>query len=148
MTTEQNALSTALGLLVKQPLNQANEDVLVRAAKAFWYSNISLEAEVRCFLEQERTVLELRRAGYLLERFTRFTCLTDERAEEGLSMLSRLFPSLRKGEEARSDKRGVDHLALFWGLQEGLGLKVQAMLPYQTRHYMAERRQEDGKQNL
>ena len=77
-------------MLVKLPLNQANEDVLVRAAKAFWYSNARLEAEVRCFLEQERSELELRRAGYLLERLTRFACLTDERAAEGLNVLQPL----------------------------------------------------------
>ena len=148
MTTERNALSTALGLLVKLPLNQANEDVLVRAAKAFWYSNARLEAEVRCFLEQERSELELRRAGYLLERLTRFACLTDERAAEGLNVLQRLFPLLRQDEELPGNKHRVDHLALAWGLQEGLGLKVQAILPFQTRHYADEQHRLSSEKNI
>jgi hypothetical protein len=33
-----------------------------------------------------------------------------------------------------------DELAVAWGLTESLGLKIQALMPYQTRHYEAEQR--------
>ncbi|MBC3302512.1 hypothetical protein H0Z09_15395 [Pseudomonas sp. SWRI18] len=33
-----------------------------------------------------------------------------------------------------------DDLAVSWGLSEGLGLKAQALMPFQTRHYEAEQR--------
>ncbi|RMQ87304.1 hypothetical protein ALP97_00183 [Pseudomonas salomonii] len=33
-----------------------------------------------------------------------------------------------------------DELAVSWGLSEGLGLKAQALMPFQTRHYEAEQR--------
>jgi len=33
-----------------------------------------------------------------------------------------------------------DELAMSWGLSEGLGLKVQTLMPFQTRYYAAEQR--------
>jgi hypothetical protein len=135
MSMELNAFSAALGTLVQQPLDLANESVLVRAATTFWYSDIDLEMEIRCFLELGRSELELRRAGYLIERLTRFACLSDERAEIALAGLPCWFPYLRQESEVGlPSSRRIDALAMSWGLPKGLGLKAQAILPYQTRH--------------
>lgn len=127
-------LSKVLGILVAQPLNEANEVALVRAAIVFWYSDVSLEREVVKFLGRDRSDLELRRAGYLLERFTRFFCASDERAKECLNVLRDVFPLHPTRTNMPARRRRVDNLALAWGLNEGLGLKVQAILAFQTRH--------------
>jgi len=37
-------------------------------------------------------------------------------------------------------RRRRDELAVSWGLSEGLGLKAQALIPFQTRHYEAQQR--------
>lgn len=137
-------LSSALDTLVKQPLNQADDDALVSAAKAVWYSDVNLVGEVRDFLDGHSSELEVRRAGYLLERFTRFSCVTDSRVLEALDALELFSASASKqdvkplGIVALRSRR--DELAASWGLSEGLGLKAQALMPFQTRHYEAQQR--------
>ncbi|MBC2382170.1 hypothetical protein HF257_21270 [Pseudomonas sp. WS 5106] len=137
-------LSSALNALVKNPLNQADDDALVSAAKAVWYSDVNLVGEVKEFLDGHASELEVRRAGYLLERFTRFSCVTDSRVLEAQKALELFSASASKqvvkslGTVALRNRR--DELAASWGLSEGLGLKVQALMPFQTRHYEAQQR--------
>nr|WP_314567777.1 hypothetical protein [uncultured Pseudomonas sp.] len=137
-------LSSALDTLVKSPLNQADDEALVSAAKAVWYSDANLVGEVKDFLDGHSSELELRRAGYLLERFTRFSCVTDSRVLEALKALELLSASASKqdvkpqGAVALRSRR--DELAVSWGLSEGLGLKAQSLMPFQTRHYEAQQR--------
>lgn len=137
-------LSSALDTLVKHPLNQADDDTLVSAAKAVWYSDVNLVGEVKRFLDGHSSELEVRRAGYLLERFTRFSCVTDSRVLEALEALELFSASASKpnvkplGTVALRSRR--DELAVSWGLSEGLGLKAQALMPFQTRHYEAQQR--------
>ena len=139
-----HVLSSALDTLVKNPLNQADDAALVNAAKAVWYSSSNLESEVTAFLNCHTDEVELRRAGYLLERFTRFACVSDSRVSEALNALE-LFAHSTSHQEATPQAvtplcRRRDELAISWGLSEGLGLKAQTLMPYQTRHYEAEQR--------
>ena len=139
-----HVLSSALDTLVKCPLNQADDAALVSAAKAVWYSNSNLESEVSAFLRRHTNEVEVRRAGYLLERLTRFACVSDSRVSEtfsALELFSRSTPKQEvKPQAAVSLRRRRDELAAIWGLGEGLGLKVQTLMPFQTRHYEAEQR--------
>lgn len=140
MTTKRTSatvLSTELDLLAKRPLDQVDADALVRAAQAVWYSNANLESALDLFLRKKRSEIEVRRAGYLLERLTQFTCLTNERASETLRVLNRVS-SHKIGNVVAKGR--VDRLALSWGLETGLGLKVQALMPFQTRHFEATQR--------
>ncbi|MVV47770.1 hypothetical protein EJA72_05840 [Pseudomonas sp. PB120] len=138
------ALSSALDTLVKSPLSQADDAALVSAAKAVWYSDSNLEREVTAFLQCHSDELEVRRAGYLLERFTRFACVSDIRVSETLNALELFAHSTSRPLETSSVAARLrlrrDELAVSWGLSEGLGLKVQTLMPYQTRHYEAEQR--------
>jgi hypothetical protein len=133
-----------LDTLVKSPLNQADDAALVSAAKAVWYSNSNLEREVAAFLSCHSDELEVRRAGYLLERFTRFACVSDIRVSEALNALELFSHSTSRQEVTSSAATPLrlrrDALAVSWGLSEGLGLKAQTLMPYQTRHYEAEQR--------
>lgn len=138
-----HVLSSALDTLVKKPLNQADDAALVRAAKVVWYSEDDLVSEVEAFLSLHSDELEVRRAGYLLERFTRFACVPDSRVLETFWAL-KLFLRSTSRLEVRSEVATVplrkrrDELAASWGLSEGLGLKAQTLMPFQTRHYEAE----------
>ncbi|MHC8322182.1 hypothetical protein ACYZT4_16040 [Pseudomonas sp. GB2N2] len=139
-----NVLSSALDTLVRSPLNQADNAALVSAAKAVWYSDSNLESEVTVFLNCHTDAVEVRRAGYLLERFTRFACVSDMRVSETLNVLE-LFAHSTSHQEATPQevtplRQRRDELAASWGLSEGLGLKAQALMPFQTRHYEAEQR--------
>lgn len=139
-----HVLSSALDTLVKSPLNQADDAALVSAAKAVWYSNSNLESEVTAFLNCHTDEVEVRRAGYLLERFTRFACVSDTRVSETLNALE-LFAYTTSSREVAPQavaplRLRRDELAVSWGLSEGLGLKAQTLMPFQTRHYEAEQR--------
>jgi len=141
MTTKRHSatvLSTELERLAKQPLDQADDAALVRAARAFWYSTDSLETALNLFLRKHRSDVEVRRAGYLLERLTQFTCATDSRVSEANRALNQVVAHKQSNVVA---KGRVDRLALSWGLEKGLGLKVQALMPFQTRHFEAAQRQ-------
>lgn len=139
MTTHSrdSGLSTDLDLLACRPLDDADDTALVRTARTVWYSSESLEAAFQLFLQKHHSEVEVRRAGYLLERLTPFTCATDARVSEAQRALD-LVVSRRS---ANVDTQGrVDRLAVSWGLDRGLGLKVQALMPYQTRHFEATQR--------
>ncbi|AWM94168.1 hypothetical protein DJ564_26995 [Pseudomonas sp. 31-12] len=139
-----HVLSSALDTLVKSPLNQADDAALVSAAKAVWYSSSNLANEVSAFLSGHSDEVEVRRAGYLLERFTRFSCVSDSRVLETFNALELFaYSTIKqdlKPETAAPLRRRRDELAASWGLSEGLGLKAQTLMPFQTRHYEAEQR--------
>ena len=142
MTTKRHSatvLSTELERLAKLPLDQADDAVLVRVARAFWYSADSLETALNSFLHKRRSDVEVRRAGYLFERLTQFTCATDSRVSEANRALNLVVS--HKPSDVVATKGRVDRLVLSWGLDKGLGLKVQALLPYQTRHFEATQRE-------
>lgn len=134
MPNDEFSLSLALDKLVAHPLSEADDLALIRAATICWYSEVSIEREVRDLLLHERSDLELRRLGYLLERFTRFPCMSNARALECCDVLRKVLPVVREAIGTRQDGRRLDELAISWGLLDGLGLKVQVVLPYQTRH--------------
>lgn len=139
-----HVLSSALDTLVKSPLNQADDAALISAAKAVWYSNSNLESEVSAFLSRHSDEIEVRRAGYLLERFTHFACVSDSRVLGTFNVLE-LFAYTTSKQDLKPQtttplRRRRDELATSWGLSEGLGLKAQTLMPFQTRHYEAEQR--------
>ncbi|VVP69140.1 hypothetical protein PS910_00521 [Pseudomonas fluorescens] len=137
-----HVLSSTLGKLAQYPLSQADDDALVSAAKAVWYSESSLVSEAKAFLSHYTDELEMRRAGYLLEKFTRFSCISDNRVAEAFDALELFLLAVPKQSvqplAAVPLRHRRDELAVSWGLNEGLGLKVQALMPFQTRHYQAE----------
>ncbi|MNL11914.1 hypothetical protein D3C87_1327690 [compost metagenome] len=142
--SDGHVLSLALEVLVKSPLDQADDVSLISAATAVWYSSSDLETEVAAFLSCHSDELQLRRAGYLLERFTRFACVSDSRVLETLNALELFAHSISRQEVTLQSviplNQRRDVLAISWGLDEGLDLKVQTLMPYQTRHYAAEQR--------
>ncbi|MDB5992981.1 MAG: hypothetical protein JWP42_117 [Pseudomonas sp.] len=142
---DSHVLSSALDTLVKRPLNQADDAALVTAAKAVWYSSMNLETEVTEFLSCHSEGVEVRRAGYLLERFTRFPCVSDIRVSETLNALELFaYATSTQGltlQVVAPLRLRRDELAVSWGLSEGLGLKAQTLMPFQTRHYEAEQRE-------
>jgi hypothetical protein len=141
---DRHVLFETLNKLGQEPLNQADDETLVSLAHEVWYEHSSVDSELRLFLARDPDEVAARRVGYLLEKLTRFPCATDDRAFEtlnALALLSKRFPrqdELDPPDGARlRDLR--DELAVSWGLNEGLGPKIQTLLPYQTRHYAASR---------
>lgn len=125
---------------MKEPLDKADGSVLVEAALAYWYTDFDLGPEIQRFLATTSEDIQIRRAAYLVEQFSQFTCATDWRVANAKVALEHLRGSLLEEVTFAPCSRRYDKLAASWGLDKGFGLKVQALLPYQTRHYEATQR--------
>lgn len=135
----RTSFCNALELLAVAPLNEANDAALADLARLFWYSNLNIKAELKQFLANlDHSDMEIRRVGYLLERFCRFTCVSNERVIETFVALAPLMSKFRNETINTTAKGRTDSLANYWGLKEGLGLKVQIILPFQSRSYQFE----------
>ncbi|MNI98521.1 hypothetical protein D3C73_1573810 [compost metagenome] len=70
--------------------------------------------------------------------------MSDSRVLETLNALELFAHSISRQEVTLQSvvplNQRRDVLAISWGLDEGLGLKVQTLMPYQTRHYAVEQR--------
>lgn len=128
-----------LARLVQAPLDQAAPELLVELALLLWYAAAPVPA-IQDVLNGLQGI-ELRRALYALDRLRRFECMGKHRYQE----LADLVKSPRWEPLKVSFVRLPPHwpgqpdwLAQGWGLAEHLD--GQAVLPYQTRHYAAERR--------
>lgn len=134
---DDNLFTSALNKLARFPLSQADDSTLVHVAQAVWYSDVDLVGAARVFLSRHPDELQVRRVGYLLEKLTRFSCASVHRVMDTRHALE-LFPhAMPIALPPSAVRKRRDELAASWGLDEGLGLKAQALLPYQTRHYEA-----------
>ncbi len=132
----RNSISSALMVLVGAPLNEANEAALADLARLFWYSKSCIKTELKLFSDNfHPSEIEMRRVGYLLERLCRFTCVSNERASETLEAIAPLMHKFRNEPVNATAKGRMDSLASYWGLTEGLGIKAQIILPFQSRSY-------------
>jgi hypothetical protein len=108
----------ALELLVAAPLNEANDAALADLARHFWYSNSNIKAELKQFLgNHHHSDIEMRRLGYLLERFCRFACASNERVIETFVALAPLMSEFRNETTNTTAKGRTDSLSSCWGLR-------------------------------
>jgi hypothetical protein len=135
----KHSICSALSVLVSSPLCDADDTALADLARLFWYTNSSIDIELKLFSgNAHRSDIEMRRLGYLLERLCRFTCATSDRVDETLRALGPLQSALREETMNAAIKGRADSLASYWGLTEGLGMKAQIILPFQSRSYRFE----------
>lgn len=119
------------------PFKHAEIETFVEFALLIWYSDNLRPEEVFRDLGGDET--SKRRAIYLIDRFRRYPCLTDERAE-ALRLFVMGWDSLKRETKVqRKDNsiKSLDKLALEWGLDEDVVLLAKHVLKYQTRHYAA-----------
>lgn len=89
-----------------------------------------------------------RRLLYMIERFRRFGCVTQEK-KKALRDFVREWSHLQPDHvDARSMSLVEDHrleeLACSWGLCEALSARLQDVLRFQTRHYADTMRSRNG----
>ena len=77
---------------------------------------------------------EKRKAGYLIDRLMRFSCVADWRKQE----LVKLVQQLRDAtvEYFSNKPLSEEKMAAKWNLSEDIAEALQKLLPYQTRHYV------------
>ena len=105
-------------------LDCATDQEVVKAALEVWHQGY---VPVLSGLPLE----ELRLAGYLVDRLSRFNCLSAEQKRELQATASEAKANLPE----RMSRERVDSLAKSWGLDHDLRPFMKALLPFQTRHY-------------
>ena len=79
--------------------------------------------------------LELRRAGYLLDLFMSFNCVSDTRQLELMRLTQQIKEKLPNIEPVNFHS-SLDPIATEWHLDEDISTAIQPLLKYQTRHYI------------
>ncbi|MCO2575767.1 hypothetical protein FA325_32370 [Pseudomonas aeruginosa] len=123
------AASDPLTRLASTPLAQAAPEALIEVALLVWYDPDPLPSLKRALDALEG--IQQRRARFALDVLRRYPCTSPERSQ-ALRDLVRLKVSFRGGP--------LSALLSAWGLNEADRLDTAPVLPYQTRHYAAERR--------
>ncbi|HCW1101725.1 hypothetical protein [Pseudomonas aeruginosa] len=119
----------ALFTLVNAPLAQAASETLIEVALFVWYAPDPLPSLKRALETLEG--IQQRRARFALDVIRRYPCIELER-QRALRDLVELEVSFEGG--SMTDPLNA------WGLDETETPNTKAILPYQTRHYAAERR--------
>ncbi|AVK21588.1 hypothetical protein ACRS7P_07405 [Pseudomonas aeruginosa] len=115
--------------MVNAPLAQAASETLIEVALFVWYAPDPLPSLKRALETLEG--IQQRRARFALDVIRRYPCIELER-QRALRDLVELEVSFEGG--------SMTDLLNAWGLDETETPNTKAILPYQTRHYAAERR--------
>ena len=114
--------------IVSSSLTTLSPDELKSIALGFWYGDYTPK------LEGFKS-LELRRAGYLLDFFMSFNCVSDTRQLELMALTQKIKEKLPNLKPVNSHD-SLDPIAQEWHLGEDISSAIQPLLEYQTRHYV------------
>ncbi|WP_127346650.1 hypothetical protein [Pseudidiomarina mangrovi] len=121
-------LQHAFDQLVKQPNSNLSKNRLEQVALAVWYGDFV--PNVNRYKGRQAA-----QAGFVLDKLSRFNCLT---AEQKLRVREPLH-SLKTEAAGFSSVQTKDSLAKMWGADYSLADAFTALLPLQTRHFQAQR---------
>lgn len=115
--------------IVCSSLSALSSDDLKSLALGFWYEDFTPQLI-------GMTSIKLRRAGYLLDFFMSFNCVSDARQFE-LMALTREIKKRLPEPKGLSSLHNFDYLAQEWLIAEDVSSAIQPLLKYQTRHYFS-----------
>ena len=98
-------------------------------ALAFWHENYTPELSD---LNSE----ELRKAGYLIDRFRGYNCIPKTQKQELASLVKEVEQSLSGAVQVVDSADNLEPLAQKWNLKEDVSHLMSPLLQYQTRHYV------------
>ena len=79
---------------------------------------------------------ELRKAGYLIDRFRGYNCIPKPQKRELASLVKKVEQSLSEVLQAADRVDNLELLAEKWNLTEDVSHLMSPLLEYQTRHYV------------
>lgn len=123
-------LDQKLRKTVSSPLATLSAEDLKPIALAVWH-----EEYVPNLNFQDLELHELQRAGYVVDRLMRFNCVSNDRKRELMELVKDVKNNLPQEFTHASTSQNVEPLAKKWNLGEDISHAIQALLPYQTRHY-------------
>lgn len=116
---------------VRSPFYSLSVEDLKPIVLAFWHecytpelSNLNLE--------------ELKKAGYLIDRFRGYNCIPKPQKRELASLVKKLEQILSEVSQdvnKVSNAENLEPLAEKWNLKEDISHLISPLLEYQTRHY-------------
>jgi len=114
--------------IVSSSLTPLSPEDLKSIALGFWHKGYTPKLD-------GLNSLELRRAGYLVNLFMSFNCVSDTRQLELMALTQEIkekLPNL----QAVTSHNSQDPIAQEWHLGEDISTAIQPLLKYQTRHYI------------
>jgi hypothetical protein len=115
--------------VVSSPFSDLSVEDLKPIVLGFWHegytpelSNLNLE--------------ELKRAGYLIDRFRGYNCVSKTHKRKLASLVKEVRQSLSEAAEVANSADNLEPLAQKWYLNEDVSHLISPLLKYQTRHYV------------
>ena len=115
--------------VVSSPLSRLSVEEFKPIALGIWYEGYTPKLD-------GMKLDELRQAGYLVDRLMRFNCVGDARKLELMKLVEEVKNTLSQETPAILRLSNVEPLARKWNLEEDISFIIQALLKYQTRHYV------------
>ena len=116
---------------VRSPFYCLSVDDLKPIALAFWHESYIPELDD---LNSE----ELKKAGYLIDRFRGYNCIPKTQKRELASLVKEVEQSISMPVAVQSmdNAESLEPLAIKWNLNEDVSHLMSSLLEYQTRHYV------------
>lgn len=133
MTIHGEMAMQQLKMLSQKRLSAAQPEEVVATALEVWFGETTPTlSELFMMSNHEQAT-----AGYLLDRLSRFNCVSVDRKYQYQQLCQALFNRLKPYPNSTDD---VDVLASRWGLSSDLKPFRHHLLPYQTRDYQRRRK--------
>lgn len=79
---------------------------------------------------------ELKKAGYLIDRFRGYNCIPKTQKRKLASLVKEVEQSLSEVLQTIDNVENLESLAEKWNLNEDVSHLISPLLEYQTRHYV------------
>ena len=114
--------------VVSYPLATLSAEEFKPIALGVWHEDYTPELN-------NMNLVELQKAGYLIDRLMRYNCVSVDRKVELLGLVKDIKQKLPQQTQAASSLKDVEPLAKKWNLKEDISRLMSSLLEYQTRHY-------------
>ena len=115
--------------VVSFPFSNLSVEDLKPIVLGFWHEGYTPELSN---LNEE----QLRKAGYLIDRFRGYNCIPKIHKRKLASLVKEVKQSLSKAVEVVDSTEDLEPLAHKWYLNEDVSHLISPLLKYQTRHYV------------
>jgi hypothetical protein len=116
---------------VRTPFYSLSIEDLKPIALAFWHECYTPELSNFNSFNSE----ELKKAGYLIDRFRGYNCIPKSQKRELASLVKELETRLSEVSQDVNSVENLEPLANKWDLKEDISHLISPLLKYQTRHY-------------
>ena len=115
--------------VVSSPFSSLFLEDLKPIVLGFWHEDYTPELSN---LNKE----QLRKAGYLIDRFRGYNCIPKNQKRKLASLVKEVRQSLSEAVEVADSADNLEPLAQKWNLKEDVSHLMSPLLKYQTRQYV------------